>query len=340
MASRIQFLIPAAALLCPLAYGLAGPPAAGVLLLDNQRILQGEVERRGDQYLVRRDGGETAVPAARVLAALPDLDAAYRFLREKTDANDVDARLRLARWCDMNGLRAQAAAEAKTALDLSPGRAIVQATYQQFERKAAAPAPPPAPPAKLPAAVVAAAEFAEPIECGAESFKRFATKVQPVLMNACASCHAGDRAGKFRLEKVFSDSLNSRPATQRNLNAALAAIDRAKPAASGLLQQAVTAHGGAALPPLRDRGVPGYKHLDEWVKLTLSDASAPPMPMTPPVEPAKEIVGTAASTPGEAAKSEFGADKAKKDAPAGPKDPFDPAIFNRQHHPEVEKPGS
>src|SRR5207248_2197200 len=86
----------------------ADPPAAGVLLLDNQRVLQGEVEKAGDQYRVRRDGGETLVPAGRVLAALPDLDAAYRFLRDKTDARDVGARLRLARWCDANGLRAQA----------------------------------------------------------------------------------------------------------------------------------------------------------------------------------------------------------------------------------------
>jgi hypothetical protein len=338
MTARFRSLIPAAVLLCPLTHALAAPPATGVLLLDNQRVLQGEVERRGEQYLIRRDGGETAVPAARVLAALPDLDAAYQFLRDKTDAKDADARLRLARWCDTNGMRTQAAAEAKAAAELAPGRAIVQAAYQQFQRKAAAPTPPPSPPAKLPAAVVAAAETAEPIECGAEAFKRFATKVQPVLMNACASCHAGDHVGKFRLERVFSDSLNSRPATQRNLNATLATIDRAKPAASGLLQQAVTAHGGAALPPLRDRGVPGYKHLDEWVKLTLNDSSAPPAPMAPAAEPSKEIVGTTATTPADAGQSDFGASKPKKDAPAGPKDPFDPAIFNGQYHPEAGKP--
>jgi hypothetical protein len=333
MTPRIRFLIPAVLIACPLA--VAGPPAPGVLLLDNQCVLLGEVERKDDRYLIRRDGGETAVPAARVLAALPDLDAAYRFLRENTDANNADARLRLAQWCDANGLRALAATEAKAAAELAPGRAMIQATYQQLQRKAAAPAPQPAPPAKLPAAVVAAAETAEPIECGAEAFKLFATKVQPVLMNACSSCHAGEYAGKFRLERVYSESLNSRPATQRNLNVALATIDRIKPAASSILQQAVTAHGGAALPPLRDRGVPGFKHLDEWVKLTMSDTSAPPAPMPPPAESAKEIVGTTATVPADAPKAEFGAGKPKKEAPAGPKDPFDPAIFNRQHHPNT-----
>ncbi len=335
MRPHFRSLIPAVALLV-LAPAFAGPPMAGVLLLDNQRVLQGEIERRADQYLVRRDGGETSVPAARVLAALPDLDAAYRFLRAKTDANDADARLRLARWCDANDLRTQAAAEAKAAAELAPNRAIVQATCEQLQRKAALPAPPPlAAPAKLPATVVTAAESTEAIECGAEAFKRFATKVQPVLMNACASCHAGEHAGKFHLERVFSDTLNSRPATQRNLNAALAVVDRAKPAASSLLMQAITAHGGAALPPLRDRGVPGFKHLEEWVKLTLNDTSAP----ATPGEPNKEVVGTTATAPADAAKSDFGASKPKTAAPAGPKDPFDPAIFNRQYHPDADKPG-
>ena len=64
-------------------------------------------------------------------------------------------------------------------------------------------------------------------------------------MNTCAACHAGTYAGKFRLERVYADGPNARPGTQRNLAAALALIDRAKPAASALLQQATAAHGGA-----------------------------------------------------------------------------------------------
>jgi hypothetical protein len=172
---------------------------------------------------------------------------------------------------------------------------------------------------------------AEPTECGAEAFKRFATKVQPVLMNTCANCHAGAHAGKFRLERVYAGGPNARPATQRNLAAALALIDRGKPAASPLLQQATTAHGGATLPPLRDRGVPAFKQLDEWVKLTVSDTSAPPPPEPP-------VVNGAAALPGGEPKSESGSVDPTTDAPAGPKDPFDPAIFNQQHHPDAARP--
>ena len=182
------------------------------------------------------------------------------------------------------------------------------------------------PPAKLPASVVAAAESAEPIECGAEAFKRFTASVQPVLMNACASCHAGQYAGKFHLERTFIGSLNSRPATLRNAAVTLSQIDRTKPAASPLLVRAIAAHGGAALPPLRDRSAPAFKQLDAWVTLALADSTAPPA-----VEPKTETVSaTLPPAPG----STFGADRPKPDAPSGPKDPFDPVIFNRQYHPD------
>jgi hypothetical protein len=311
---------------------LAEPPPAAVLLLDNRSVLQGEIERRGDEYLVRRDGGETTVPAARVLAALPNTDAAFRFLKEKIDSQDTDAHLRLARWCEANDLRTQAAAEAKLAAELAPANAIIQTTYQRLQRKADAP-PPPGAPAKLPVSIIEAADAAAPIECGAEAFKLFATKVQPVLMNACIACHTAESAGKFRLEKTYPDALNSRPATQHNLSVALAMIDRVKPAASPLLQRAVAAHGGAALPPLRDRGVAPFKLLDEWVKLAMSDGSPPPSPPAP----TKEIVGPIATVSDP--KSDFGADKAKTDAPSAPLDPLDPAVFNRKHHPAGPKAG-
>jgi hypothetical protein len=315
--------------------GLADPPAGAgqILLLDNRQVLEGVVERVGEQYRVRRDGGETFVPAGRALAVCPDRDAVYRFLRDRTDTSDAEARLSLARWCDANGLRAQAAAEAKAAVDLEPLSRTAQATYQQFKRKAAVPAPVSVPD-KLPASVVSVTA-AEPIDCGAEAFGRFATKVDLVLMNACASCHAGENAGKFRLRRVYADSLTDRQAVQMNLAAALAQIDRARPAASPLLHQATTAHGGSAVPPLRDRGVPAYRQLDEWVRLVLGDTSPAP---APPAPPDAEITAASATKPAPEAKGEFGVGTLLKDAPATPADPFDPAEFNRQNHPNGPKP--
>lgn len=313
------------------AAGKAEPPAVTVLLLDNQQVLSGCVEKTGDQFRVRREGGETLVPAGRVLAACADINAAYDFLRAKLPVDDPDARLRLARWCDANGLRADAAAEAKRAADLAPNRAVIQATYKQLQRKADLPTPPTAP-AVLPASILSAP--AEPVDCSAEAFKKFATKVQPILMNTCASCHAGDHAGKFRLERAYADGAAGRAAVQRNLTAATALVDRAKPGESPLLRQATTAHGGAAVPPLRDRGLPAFKQLEEWVKLSVGDIT----PAAEPVATPPTVVTTSVPAPPAEEKSGFAAPAAKKDEPTGPKDEFDPAIFNQQHHPDPPKP--
>src|SRR5437763_5266971 len=159
----------------------AGPATGKVLVLDNQHVLVGDVERAGDQYRVRRDGGETMVPANRVLAVCADLDAAYQYLRGRAEPRDAAARLRLARWCDANGLRTAAAAEAQAAVELQPRSAEAQALLKLLRQKAAASAPASVP--VKPAAPAAPATVADPIDCGAEAFQRFAAKVQPVLAN-------------------------------------------------------------------------------------------------------------------------------------------------------------
>jgi hypothetical protein len=321
------------------ARGPAAPPTAGrVLLLDNQHVLEGEVERAGDQYRVRRDGGETLVSANRALAVCDSLEAAYKFLRDRADPRDAAAHLRLARWCDANNLRAQAAAEAKAAVELRPTWREARGLFTMLQQRAAAPMPTPVPAQPPPPAAPAA--LADPIDCGAEAFKRFATKVQPVLMNTCASCHAGANAGSFRLQPAYADGLNSRTATQRNLAAALAQIDRGRPSASPLLLRALAAHGGAAVPPLRDHDVPPYRLLEEWVKLVLPDSSpapAPAAPATPAVVPTSHTTAAPPAKADTEPQTAFGSGNAPPPKEE-PKDPFDPADFNRQHHPGGAKP--
>jgi hypothetical protein len=190
-------------------------------------------------------------------------------------------------------------------------------------------------PAK-PAAPAVPVAVADPIDCGAEAFKRFATKVQPVLANTCASCHAGEAAGKFRLARTFSDSSTSRIAVQQNLAATLAQIDRSKPQASPLLQRATAAHGGAATPPLRDRGVPAFKQLDEWVRMIADEAAPPVPPVTTAVVQSSLDAGAPPATPDIGRKPEFGSGNVPPKAEVI--DPFDPTIFNRQHHPGGPKP--
>ena len=97
-----------------------------------------------------------------------------------------------------------------------------------------------------------------------------------------------------------------------NLAAALAQIDRARPAASPLLQQATAAHGGAGLPPLRDRSVPAYRQLEEWVRLVAGEFAPPPAPAV-----AQAVTPVSHETPAPAA---------KPDADPGPKTEFGAGI--------------
>jgi hypothetical protein len=316
----------------------AAPPAddvAGrVLLLDNQRVLEGEVVRVGDQYRVRRDGGETLLPVERVLAVCPDLNAAYRLLRDRIEPRDAAARLRLAQWCDANGLRPEAVAEAQAVVELQPRSTDAQALLKLYRQKAAAPAP--ATVAPKPATVAATPPVADPIDCSTEALKRFTAKVQPVLLNTCVNCHAAEDAGQFRLTRIHSSGRNATTAMSQNLAATLAQVDRTKPLASPLLQLASTAHGGATAPPLRDRGMPAFKQLEDWVRMVVDETTPPNVPTAPATVQTAADTGPMKGGPETDPKSQFGVTNA---VPKNePKDPFDPAIFNQQYHPNGTKP--
>src|SRR5262245_1568661 len=115
-------------LLCGLAVGggflrAAGPdkPQAGkVLVLDNDRTLEGDIERVGDRYCIRRSVGVTWVPAERVAGVCASKADALAFLRRRSNLDDPDERLRLSRWCHLQGLRNQALVEVKAAVQLRP----------------------------------------------------------------------------------------------------------------------------------------------------------------------------------------------------------------------------
>ena len=89
------------------------------------------------------------------------------------------------------------------------------------------------------------------VDVTAETFVAFTAKVQPILLNACASCHANENAGKFRLERV-ADS-NRKVSSMRNLAMVLEYADLDHPTVSPFLVKAVTPHGKDTITPLKDR---------------------------------------------------------------------------------------
>jgi hypothetical protein len=323
----------------------ARPTGRVLVLADTERTLEGDIEAVGGQYRIRRALGETWVPGDQVLCLVSSREEAYQFLRKQANLRDPDERLRLARWCQERGLRQQALEEVTAAVELRPRHAESQRLLSSWQRSlAAASTPAPAPPSPEAEPVPVPTP---PVDLSAQALGLFTARVQPILMNACASCHAGDRGGSFKLVRAIENGVANRRATQQNLAAVLARINLDRPQASPLLTKAVGVHGEASQPPLKDRKSPAYRTLEEWVRLAVADAPArdsvaPPAvaavaePKTgpEPVTPKSEstfAVGAPQPIPAPQASSPPPPSVEKTAlAPKPPADPFDPEVFNQQ----------
>lgn len=246
---------------------LPEPTRGKVLLLDNDRILEGEIDKINDQYRIRRNIGELWVPAARAKRLCKDIDETYEFMKKQVNLRDPDEHLRLARWCQMNGLKNHALSEAKTALEMRPDHVESLNLVQMLQRFAISSSPvttqQPAPAALKPHGSVR-----QTFDVSNESFAQFATRVQPILINACASCHAQGNGGGFHLVRVADGG--NRAAAQANLNAALEFINFERAVLSPLLTKAVVAHGGTIAAPIKGRQAPPFQSLQNWVDQLLA----------------------------------------------------------------------
>lgn len=345
MNTKMRLTLCAAALLVPAWAAVRscggddpGPNRGHVLLLDNDQVIKGDIERIGDQYRVHRHVGETWVPVDQVYCLCADFHEAYQRLRVRANLRDPDERVRLARWCQMHGLHQETLEELTAAVALNPEHAVANRLLESVRRTAA-----------LPTAARSRAPDADfdplGLEIDSASLSAFTTHVQPILTNACARCHANGKGGSFKLVHIFDDAAVSHRATQQNLAAASAQINREHPLASPLLVRAIEVHGGAEQPPLKGgRKSAAYSSLEQWVRLTVSTVQPDGEP-TVASKPSEEFhSGGEAAAPKvapkaalkEGATNNFASAHLPAQLPfAGtPTDPFDPAIFNREMHPE------
>ena len=257
------------AILCTFVWSLAGiavvsaGPRADtrVVVLDNDNLLQGVVVRTEDGYEVRQaNGSSVTIPAHRVVAVVADLKAAFSAVADRANRGDADERLRLARWCAANGLPAEALAEARTAARMRPGFAAAERYVALLQETARNPTP-----QADPAVVQAKAEVIKPnavteipaINYNSESFPLFATRINAILVNTCANCHARPDAKSLRLTRV-----GGRSGVTRNMLAALQYVDPKQPEKSAILAKAIAAHGTATEPPFKTRTHPAYQALE------------------------------------------------------------------------------
>lgn len=351
MNTRIGILVAAAWLGGSILWSLyAGSPPVEqghVLLLKNERTVVGDIRLEGGQYRVRRETGEMLVDATKVLCLCSSHEEALANLRRMANLGDPDERLRLARWCQVHGMKEKALEEVAASLAIRPDDEGAVRLKRGLERGLADASAPPSNPEEVPASP-------PPAELTNESLAAFATKVQPILMNTCLSCHV-NRTNGFKL--IRNEGLSNRRALNINVQAVVSQVQKDSWSASPFLIKAVTTHGDATAPPLKGKQSAPYKALEEWVKsyaeganngtpaketktAVVTSAVTTPLPGTTvgkplaalrPEEtsfasPAPVETGTPANETPPAPAPPAGTPAPEKPPPP---DPFDPAIFNR-----------
>jgi hypothetical protein len=237
-----------------------------VLLLRNGEVMEGEIRRVGKlQILIRRGQSEIMISAARAARICADWDDAYAFAFSLIDPDDAGQRVKLARWCHTHGLNAQGLEQAKMALEMQPANAEAKLVVALLER-ASRPAAPMAPP-MLPPVSAKEENTAPTVDVTPETMIGFSNRVQPILMNVCARCHAAGRGGDFVLERVMSTG--QKVATKKNLARVLSYVDFERPAISPLLVKAVVIHGKADAAPLHSREAKAFQSMHEWILETI-----------------------------------------------------------------------
>ena len=188
-------------------------------------------------------------------------------MQSQANLKDADERLRLARWCHSNGLKERALQEARAANEMRPDHPETAQLVQILQRlmlTTSSTALPAVPVGSLPKTPTAAIRGATPLDVSNDTFAQFASKVQPILLNACVNCHSNGKGGEFQLLRVSEGS--HRATAQRNLISVLEFVNVEKPVLSPLLIKAVVAHGGATKSPLTGRQSVPYQSMQTWLE--------------------------------------------------------------------------
>src|SRR5205823_5114003 len=182
-----------------------------------------------------------------------------------------DERMRLAQWCQQHDLYDLALVEITAAVELRPHNAEYRRLLENLQRISADRGATKGNSPIDPRSAGIDSRPTPPVDLTANAVSQFITKVQPVLMNTCANCHGPAHTGPFQLERVMNDGLVNRRATQYNLAHVLAQISPENMSTSPFLTKAVTLHGEATQPPIKNREAQAFHRLEDWVKQTLEN---------------------------------------------------------------------
>lgn len=216
--------------------------AERLLLLQNGKIVKGVIQQSATGYVISVTGGQMVLPFDQVRLEATDLEDAYRQLRDTLPDHTAAAHIELARWCVTNGLLDYARKELREALRIEPDSTVAKNMLKRINDQLLTTK-------EVPAVAQRNGQFSflgdakpgiSPEALGGlprEAAAEFVSKVQPLLVNRCATggCHGPGAGNTFELVRTKVGKSPPKSYSERNLTAVLERLDLERPLSSPLL---------------------------------------------------------------------------------------------------------
>ncbi|HVJ80006.1 MAG TPA: hypothetical protein VNC50_02955 [Planctomycetia bacterium] len=231
-------------------------PAMKWVLLTNDAVMSGMLSQDDAGYILHEKHGKGRLPPGRVALVANSLEEIYSHKKKPIPDNDLDERMKLARWCLVNHLEDVARKELREIQQRDPKHPAA-ALLQTLERAQS-------PKARVGDEAAAPGEMVQLGNAFGEGAIEYARHMQTVIFNRCGgNCHTNPRYdGEFKLTKQARMPASL---TARNLSKVERFLDLKDPGKSKLLQYAITPHGPRNQAPFGGPNDPRYQELRAWV---------------------------------------------------------------------------
>lgn len=259
------------------------------VLLKNDNVLFGRARQLGEFVMVTTAaGGEVRLPRMSVACWAESIRDLYQFRVDQRGKPNLSSHLRDARWCVRYDLYDLAARELIAARRIDPDNREAIILENRLRNLVASRPNNETVSARIGSGQTVGsvsnekvvsptafnAEQVDTIDFDPDTIRRFASHIQPMLINRCGVCHqtmartVGHQIPETKWHLLIP-SVGSRASaaiTRSNLNAMISYIDAQSPQNSPLLEMATTDHGGSSAP-LTQRNTKAIQSLEYWVKI-------------------------------------------------------------------------
>jgi hypothetical protein len=277
----------------------AAAPTEAVVLLTNGLVHRGVLSEDDSGYTLRVRGGTLAFRRRDIERTFRSMQELYKYKSQQVPHEDPDELMKLAQWCLLQGLDAEAGENLEAVLVASPDHSKALAMLSNLRAQAAArarkggqgQAPAPLDMDLKRTEALVSGDATEPVN--QQEIRRklrsmgvadvpvvldlppvqavrqasdFNQVVHKELQRLCVGCHNEKYNGSFQMiqVKLVRDYRNPEISRQ-NLDAAISLVDPQNLSQSPLLSNALLPHGPNKKPILRGPNDPSYRMLSSWV---------------------------------------------------------------------------